>query len=99
MPQLIDLETSKLVPLGLLLKERIGRNISPATRWRWIHKGVRGGIKLEAVCVAGCWHTTREAFAEFLRAQTAAASPDAPTEDAGARSESTTRRLQAAGLL
>lgn len=92
---LIDAEHDDLVPIRKLAKQRLGRDISPACQWRWVRKGVRG-VRLEALNVLGIWHTTPEAFAVFLRGQTAAAyGNDAPAE----RSEATRQKLAAAGLL
>jgi hypothetical protein len=96
----IDLETDDLIPIGQIVRDRLGRRLSPATIWRWRLKGVKAGnqtIRLEAVRVAGIWHTTAAAFAEFIRAQTEAATPtdDPPSE----RSDATKRQLEKAGLL
>ena len=62
----IDLEADELIPIGDLTKKRLGKRVSPATIWRWRLKGVKAGgitVKLEAVRVAGVWHTTAAAFA------------------------------------
>lgn len=93
MPATIDLQTADLRPVSLIARDRLGKRPSPATVWRWCKRGVRGGVKLEAVNVSGSWHTTAEAFAEFLRRQTAQAL--APRESEGATDEA----LEAAGLL
>ena len=79
----IDLESASLRPVSLIARERTGKRPSPATVWRWCKKGIRGGVKLEAVNIFGSWHTTSEAFAEFLRAQTAVAmaEPSGCTDD------------------
>lgn len=95
----INLETDDLIPVGVIAQQRLGKRPSPATQWRWHLKGVNGA-KLEVVKSGGCWMTTRAAFAEFLRQQTAncQAAPlgtDAPAE----RSAATTKKLAAAGLL
>ena len=96
-PQTIDLECDELIPIGELVKERLpGKRLSPATIWRWRLKGVRG-VRLESVLVGGCWCTTRAAFAEFLRAQTAVA--NAAHKQGTGRSEDTARDLEAAGLV
>lgn len=98
---LIDLETDELTPVAELCRKRLGRSISPATRWRWIKRGVRGGIRLEAVLVNGQWMTTPAAFAQFLREQTAAALrlPDVGDDSPAERPKATERKLRAAGLL
>ena len=97
----IDLETDELIPIGDLTKKRLGKRVSPATIWRWRLKGVKAGgitIKLEAVRVAGVWHTTTAAFAEFISVQTTAANAAHQMEPTS-RSESTQRRLAKAGLV
>jgi hypothetical protein len=89
----IDLETDELLTLGEACRS-LSRKPSPATTWRWTQKGVNG-VKLEVVRVGGRLYTSRRAFTEFLRAQNRAPAPDAlPT-----RSETTRRKLEAAGLL
>ena len=92
----IDLDTDTLVPIATLVERRLKRRISPPTLWRWRMKGVRG-VRLEAIYVAGVWHSTEEALTTFLRDSTAAAMPpaDLPTERDAAKS----RRLQEAGLI
>ena len=94
----INLETDDLVPVGQLIKKRLGKRKSPATIWRWRLSGINGA-RLECVKAGGVWMCTIAAFAEFLRAQTANCTPApidaAPTE----RSEATRKKLAAAGLL
>ena len=95
----INLETDDLIPVGTLIKQRLGKRPSPATLWRWRLKGV-SGVKLECVLVGGIWYSTAAAFAQFVRSQTANVQPapldsDAPAE----RSDATKRKLAAAGLL
>jgi len=97
----IDLEVDDLIPIGDLTKKRLGKRVSPSTIWRWRLKGVKAGgvtIKLEAVRVAGVWHTTKAAFAAFIAAQTTAANAAHQTKPSE-RSESTERRLAKAGLV
>lgn len=91
----IDLEHDDLRPVSEIAKARFGKKPSPATIWRWRLHGCRG-VKLECVLCGGIWCTTAAAFAEFIRAQTEAASHSA--EPAGELPASTKRRLQAAGL-
>ena len=95
----INLEIDDLVPIGTLIKQRLGKRISPATIWRWRLRGINGA-RLECVLCGGCWMTTAAAFAELLRAQTANVQPAllesaAPVE----RSDAKKRKLAAAGLL
>ena len=99
MAAVINIETDDIRPAQQVIKSRTGKRVSPATLWRWRLKGV-GGVKLPMVRVGGVWHTTVEAFAEFVRAQTAALTPADPVGEVSAeRSESTRRRLEAAGLV
>jgi hypothetical protein len=96
----IDPEVDDLRPVNTIAQQILGKRIPPATSWRWIRKGVNGGVKLPVVKSGGCWMTTRAAFAEFLLAQTANCQPalldtDAPAE----RSAETAKKLAAAGLL
>ena len=97
---MIDVERDELVPVRIIVKQRLGKAISAATLWRWVRKGCRG-VRLEAVFVGGSWHTTAAAFAEFVRAQTAAAfGNDKPAASSVIeRSEATKQKLIAAGLL
>ena len=95
----INLDTDDLIPVGQLAEQRLGKRPSPATLWRWKLKGVNGA-KLAVVKSDGCWMTTRAAFADFLRQQTANCSPAvidsaAPVE----RSAAMQKKLAAAGLL
>ena len=77
----IDLEYDTLEPVSLIAKRLTGKRPSHPTIWRWVKQGVRGGtVTLEAFCYAGSWHTTRAAFAEFLREQTAVAMNGHPEE-------------------
>ncbi len=100
MPATIDLEHDELLTLGQACR-LLPRKPSPTTLWRWRAKGVivRGQrIRLEAVRCGGVWCTTQAAMADFLRRQTAAASP--VTEDLPeTRSPATERKLAAAGLV
>jgi hypothetical protein len=68
---IIDLERDELVPIQELCRRQLGKRVSPATLWRWLQRGVKGG-KLEGVYAAGQWLTTPAAFADFLRRTTAA---------------------------
>jgi len=91
---LIDLESDDLRPVWIVARDRTGRRPSPATVWRWVRKGVRGG-RLEAVFLQGVWHTTSAAFADFIRRQTAAALNLPPNEPVIASDDA----LRAVGLL
>ena len=86
----------ELTPVATEAKRRTGKRPSPATVWRWCRRGCRG-VRLEALNVFGQWHTTKEAFAAFIKGQTAAAleSDDSPAE----RSPATAEALRKAGVL
>lgn len=95
----INLETDELSPVAVIAKQMLGKRPAPSTSCRWHIKGVNGA-KLEVVKSGPCWMTTRAAFVEFLRAQTANCQPapldsDAPAE----RPAATIKKLAAAGLL
>src|SRR5258708_4040151 len=95
----IDAEHDDLVPVRTLVKQRLGKTISPACLWRWIRKGVRG-CRLEAVQVMGTWHTPPQAFGAFITGQTAAAlGNDANPAKPPPRSPAKEAKLRAAGLL
>jgi hypothetical protein len=61
--------------------------VNPATVWRWASRGVRG-VQLEHYCRGGRRFTTREAFARFCVATTAAADGPTPTRTSEAREKS-----------
>lgn len=96
----IDLERDELTPVAPLVERTCGRRISPPTLWRWRVQGVRG-VKLECYLIAGKWCTTSAALAEFIRASSAAATPQAPPLEGDARERlpKTERRLRERGLL
>jgi len=77
------------------------RPISPATAYRWIHKGVLAGdgtrIRLEAAKVGRSFMTTKEAVDRFLN-QLVRHSQDEIEQDPGLKEE-TRARLLAEGLL
>ena len=97
--RLIDPEIDDLRPVNEVIEARLGKRVSPATRWRWINKGVNGA-RLECVRSGGVWCTTAAAFADFLRRQTAnCTTSSAEDHSQSERTELTTRQLKAAGLL
>jgi hypothetical protein len=83
----------QLDPVSIVAKRRTGRKPSKPTIWRWVRKGIRGRVKLQAVCHSGTWFTTPEAFDQFLMAQTNAALADPPPDS------DEDDRLREAGLL
>jgi hypothetical protein len=58
------------------LKQELGVVRSPITVWGWMYYG-KNGVKLEAVSVAGRWHTTEGALRRFLSNCTRQHSADA----------------------
>lgn len=79
-----DLPAGQFNRVPTIAQQRTSQRPSPATVWRWCKKGLRGGrIKLRAIYHSGQWHTTAEAFDEFLNAQTEAAfsQNEKPVED------------------
>ena len=91
----IDPATEKLVIPREEIERQTGRRISPPTEWRWGNRGVNG-VRLPRVLCGNRWLTTAAAVAWFIRRQTL--SRATPAESKG-RSEATSRKLQAAGLL
>ena len=64
-----NLLSERRIPLAALGREE---NVAPSTTWRWVLNGVRG-VKLESFSVGAKRYTTREAFARFVEATSAAA--------------------------
>jgi hypothetical protein len=48
------------------LGEQTGRTPATSTMWRWVLRGVRGGIRLESFRVGGTTYTTREMVQRFI---------------------------------
>jgi hypothetical protein len=46
--------------------EQTGRTPATSTIWRWVLRGVRGGIRLESFRVGGTSYTTREMVQRFI---------------------------------
>ena len=66
--------SGELSHVATIAKRRTGKRPAPATVWRWVKKGLRGGsIRLQAVYTSGYWATTEAAFDEFINQQTEAA--------------------------
>ena len=59
-----------LAPLSKLLRQIPGVKASPQNNWRWVHRGVSGGIKLPAILIADRWYSTPEAVSWFFQART-----------------------------
>jgi hypothetical protein len=48
------------------LGEQTGRTPATSTMWRWVLRGVRGGIRLESFRVGGMTYTTRAMVQRFI---------------------------------
>lgn len=59
--------------------EQTGKTPATSTVWRWVLRGVRGGIKLESFRVGGTTYTTPAMVAEFIE-RTSGAKPAALPE-------------------
>ena len=71
-----DLLKGDLRPVATIAERITGQRPSRPTIWRWLRKGVAGGVTLEAVPCNGAWLTTEAAFRDFLsRRATAALQP------------------------
>ena len=96
-PLALDPSADDLRPVAVLCQRLTGRRPSPATIWRWCSRGTRRAGRLPAVRVFGTWHSTSEALMAWLQNDSQQPSPAA--DDPAERSEATTRRLRAAGLI
>lgn len=89
---MIDLEKEQLYSLRYLaeqLPKLNGKARHPATLRRWVEQGSHG-VRMEAVIIAGVWHSTIEAFRRFVEAQnspgsSSASSPSKRMRNAQAR--------------
>lgn len=61
-----------LLPVVQVAERLTGRRPSPSTIWRWVRKGVIGGVKLNATRYLGRWHCKPSDFQSFLERETAA---------------------------
>ena len=84
-----------LLPIASIAADLTGERPSPATCWRWVHRG-KNGIRLHAVFVVGQWRTTKEDFLRFLEECSAAKRGADQTES---QAPSNDAALAAAGLL
>jgi Protein of unknown function (DUF1580) len=71
---------------------------NPSTLWRWRTRGI-DGIKLATVRVGGRRFVSRAALNEFISAVTRTGESSIPSDASVARSQETTLRLKASGLL
>ena len=72
---------------------------SPATRWRWALRGIRG-VRLETLKIGRVRYTSVEALHRFIAAVTESSQQSLHGREAESetRPESTERRLKASGL-
>jgi hypothetical protein len=69
-----------------------GRKISIETLYRWCHRGLVNGNRLQAVKVGGRWFTTRKWVQDFIRA----GQPDLTAENFGTSIRTRLQRERAA---
>ena len=86
-----------LSPILPLLRTRLGVSPSPATVWRWVNRGVSGGVRLRAVRVGKRLFSSEQWVAEFINGQQPT-SPT-PTSPSSPRTDDERAALRAAGLL
>ena len=87
-----------LSPILPLLRTRLGVSPSPATVWRWVNRGVGGGVRLRAVRVGKRLFSSEQWVAEFIDGQQPTSpTPTSPTSSP--RTENERQALRAAGLL
>ena len=87
-----------MLPLAKAARSVPGRAVSPQSVYRWISHGING-VKLEALNVGGRMQVSEESLARFFQAVTAAKRATTAEPDDAHRSERTSRKLEAAGLL
>lgn len=90
---MVDFLSEQRISLTQVAREE-GVNVS--TPWRWCLRGCKG-VRLESFLVGGRRFTTREAFARFVAATTAAASgaPVAPQARTNRQRDAAIRRAEA----
>ena len=83
---MIDIFHETPIPIGQIGEVLGITQPHPGTVFRWITKGLRGGIKLETSMVGGRRYTTHEALQRFIeRTTTRAAGVSAPPQTAKQR--------------
>jgi|GEM_PF-3831216 hypothetical protein len=88
--------TEELLPVNFLCRKHLRKRNSPATNYRWVHRGKRGR-KLRAYRIGGCLRCTESEFLSFLHHQ---AVSDGPAKgDASVTANASDEALRAAGLL
>jgi hypothetical protein len=78
--------------------ERTGKTPATSTAWRWVLRGVRGGIKLESFRIGGTTFTTPEMVRRFIdrTSATVQASTSSPAISAPAPTDHDARRREIA---
>jgi hypothetical protein len=78
--------------------ERTGKTPATSTAWRWVLRGVRGGIKLESFRIGGTTFTTPEMVRQFIdrTSATVQASTSSPASAAPTESDHDARRREIA---
>jgi hypothetical protein len=46
--------------------QKTGKTPATSTAWRWVLRGVRGGIRLESFCIGGTRYTTPDMVQRFI---------------------------------
>lgn len=77
-----------------LIPRKDGREVSPATTWRWINVGING-VRLEVVYVGNTPFTSAEMVAEFFQRVTSARTAKRDAAEVPVSDD----ELEAAGLL
>ena len=100
---MIDILKDELVPIravpGRLPRQPNGKTVNLATVYRWMQRGVCGGIRLEFAKVGGMTYTSVEALQLFSERVTAArtggpAPPPAPPASRRRRIEQARRQVE-----
>jgi hypothetical protein len=87
-----------LSPVLPLIRAKLGVSPSPATLWRWVNRGVSGGVRLRAVRVGKRLFSSEQWVTEFISGQQPTSpTPTSPTSSP--RSSDEAAALRAAGLL
>lgn len=74
------------------LPRSFGRKISIETLYRWRHRGLQNGTRLQAVKVGGRWFTTRQWVQDFIRA----GQPDLTVKESSTSIRTTSQKKRAA---
>ena len=72
---MIDPDREKLLPINKIpahVEKRTGKRPSLPTSYRWINRGIAGGIRLEVIAIGGSLYCSEESLNRFFREVTAA---------------------------